>query len=157
MDTQPSVLLRAGRGALKGVIATIPMLAVLLASRALRPRPRPPLPSVRAAKRLSLALGLSWNTPKPARGVIATLAHLGIGASAGAAHALLIPRARTPSTRALAGVAYGTAVWAFGYAAALPALGLIERPTRSPRGQVATMIAAHWVYGLVLEQPTRRR
>lgn len=74
--------------------------------------------------------------------------HYAYGVACGGLFSLLRPL--VPAPRALAGAAFGLAVWAFSYLGVMPKLGLYpparwDRPSRR-----RTMIAGHLIYGLVL-------
>jgi hypothetical protein len=76
--------------------------------------------------------------------------HLGFGMASGALYALVERRARRLAPAPLAGMAFGTLIWAASYAGWIPALRIMPPPDDDHPGRVATMVAAHWVYGGVL-------
>jgi hypothetical protein len=77
---------------------------------------------------------------------LAVVAHVGFGASVGAAYALL-PRVGPPVAR---GVVTALAVYAASYQGWVPALGILPKASDDRPGRPAVMIAAHVVYGAVL-------
>ena len=99
----------------------------------------------------------SGSRPAAATGrALGLAAHLGFGASAGAAYALL-PRVAGPLAR---GIGWGLAVYAASYQGWVPAMGALPPASRDRRDRVAVMVAAHVVYGGLLgrtEQALRTR
>lgn len=78
--------------------------------------------------------------------LLASAAHLGFGASVGAAHALLPPRrAGVPSALALS-----LAVYVASYQGWVPAVGALPRASRDRSDRQAVMVAAHLLFGAVL-------
>lgn len=141
------------RGVAAGVVATAVMSASMRAAQAMGLLGR--MPPRKITDHLLDVLGVKHATPRIARRALATINHVGFGASCGAlfglGHALLGRRARTrPLATTAAGVAFGTLVWAVSYAGWVPALGVMPRPSRDRFGRPATMVVAHWVYGGVL-------
>jgi hypothetical protein len=141
------------RGAWQGAAATLPMTLTMAAANQATGAPVRvrSLPPTRLGKKVSVALGLPARMRKPARIGLGLVAHLCIGATLGAGFALLARRFPSLSRRKLrSGIAFGTVVWAATYGGVLPGVGLLEPPHRSPRGQAAAVLAAHWVYGAAL-------
>lgn len=79
-----------------------------------------------------------------------TVAHLGFGASMGAAFALLHRFLRPPGPVVAQGLAYGLGVWAISYKGWVPALGIMPPAHEDRPGRQRVNIAAHLVYGAVL-------
>ena len=97
------------------------------------------------------ALRLRPSTVEPATGIVNAVSHFGYGA---ALACLFVPlwrrsplRTRIPAT----GMAYGLAVWAANYEGLLPMLNLLPPAHRDDRERVGSMVAAHLVYGGMLE------
>jgi hypothetical protein len=132
------------RGALAGAAATLGMSAFMFLGRRAGLLGR--MPPEKITSRLLGRAGL----PRTRRqqDVAASALHLGFGAAAGALFSPL--RARLPVNPILAGVAYGTAVWAVSYMGWVPGLGIMPPPSRDRPGRPETMLAAHWVYGALL-------
>ena len=57
---------------------------------------------------------------------------------------------RSAAIGASAGALYATGIWLVSYQGWVPALGIMPAASRDRRGRVATMLAAHWVYGAAL-------
>ena len=135
-------------GAAAGATATVAMSAVMLgAKRAGISGELPPERITRTAIDRLSARPLDDHTEH----AIASVAHLGFGAVAGALFNLLMARegsARgSPLVAASAGVIYATCVWLVSYQGWVPGLGFMPPASRDRRGRVATMLVAHWVYG----------
>lgn len=135
-------LTSAGRGALAGSAATVVMSAFMLAAgRAGLVGRQPPEAIVRRAGAL---------TGQEPRGrtadLLASVAHLGFGATTGAAYAVL-PPPRSPVVR---GVVVSLGVYAVSYAGWVPALGALPPADRDRLDRQAVMLLAHALYGAVL-------
>ena len=126
------------RGALAGVVATVPMSAVMLAGDRFVGR-QPPEAIVRGV--LEATPG---EVPEAAVGPLVLAAHLGFGAALGAVSALL------PGRGPAKGVTLALAVYAASYQGWVPALGVLPRATRDRPGRPAVMVVAHVVHGVVL-------
>jgi hypothetical protein len=157
-DETPLAAQLAG-GALGGLLATLPMTAMMLAIHRQLPRHEryrlePQIVTEKTARRL----GLGKHLDRRQRQALAAGAHLGFGAAAGAVFGPLAQR--VPLVPVLSGVLYGLAVWAGSYAGWVPALGLLNPPDKRPKGRNAMMVAAHVVWGAslgLLVQLARRR
>jgi hypothetical protein len=90
------------------------------------------------------------DVPRPLRRVLATLAHVGFGAGAGALYSLIRPGRPGVARAAIEGAAFGTAVWGASYAGWIPALGILPPPSEDRPGRPASMILAHWIFGAAL-------
>lgn len=95
--------------------------------------------------------------PRPAKKALTAMNHFAFGGACGAlfgvGHALLVQRetrARVERASVVAGLAFGTAVWAVSYAGWVPALGIMPAPKHDRAGRPTSMVIAHWVYGAVL-------
>ena len=83
--------------------------------------------------------------------VLAAIAHLGFGASAGVLYAFTLGRWRVRSVPPiLTGVLYGTSVWLGSYWGVLPRLGLMPSPPDDEQRRPLVMLVAHWIYGAAL-------
>ncbi|HEX5587283.1 MAG TPA: hypothetical protein VFZ17_08250 [Acidimicrobiia bacterium] len=134
---------RAGRGAVAGAIATVPMAAVQLAgARTHRARPSYVEVVRRAGKRLPHV-----HTPRGSKLAYGALAlHVGFGAAAGALYAVVAPsRHRVATAPAFALIEHGVS-----YAGWVPKVGLMPAPTRDDPRRQAFTAAAHIVYGTTL-------
>jgi hypothetical protein len=143
-------------GAVGGLVATLPMtIVMLLIHQRLPHAQRYPLEPQILTDKTVRRLGLGKRLGRQQRQTVATLAHFGFGAAAGAAFG---PLARwLPLPPVIAGLVYGLVVWAASYAGWVPALGMLNPPNRRPQGRNAMMIAAHLVWGGVLGLFVRRQ
>ena len=149
-----SLMTRAVGGAVAGLAATGTMTAVMIAAqRAGLLGTMPPLKIVESL----LGRARSRRPPRAASKPLATIAHLGFGAAAGAGYGIVARRRRPLATAATRGALYGTAVWLVSYAGWIPALRILPPPTRDRPDRQSAMLAAHLVYGGVLGTLTRRR
>jgi hypothetical protein len=146
-----SVLKSLLAGAMAGGLATIAMSAVMLGAK--RAGITGELPPEKIARQ---AIEVVADEPPSDReeDAAAAVAHLGFGAVAGAVFALLTMRThavrRSVAAGASAGALYATGIWLVSYQGWVPALGIMPAASRDRRGRVATMLAAHWVYGAAL-------
>ena len=135
-------------GAAAGLLATVPMTAVMSGWRRLRPGAIPELPPRTITARATTAVADAPPPPETLDGVTG-VAHFAFGAVAGALFAAWGPRAPA------AGPAYGAAVWAVSYLGWLPALRLMPPPRRTGRELQAMMLVAHLVWGWSLARRLR--
>jgi uncharacterized membrane protein YagU involved in acid resistance len=138
-------------GATAGAVATVAMSALMLAAK--RIGITGTLPPELIARKAVEAVAL--DPPDDGQGdAVAAVAHIGFGAVAGVIFELLTIRAlaarRSAAIGASAGALYGTGIWLVSYQGWVPALGIMPAASRDRRGRVATMLAAHWVYGAAL-------
>ncbi len=142
------------RGAGAGVIATLPMTAVVWAANGPRAEGRrrrelPPTRITRALARRARRRGLPRVPLRPATVAL----HFGYGAVMGALFGLLAARsssARAPASRLARGVSFGLAVYAASYAGWVPAARILPPPRRDRPLRQGSLVAAHVVYGSVL-------
>ena len=134
------------RGALSGLVGTALMTAAML------PLKKASMSVGKVAPRqitenLLNRLGVRDRLSPPAFEASWVALHLGYGTVSGVAYAL-VQRAIGRERPVLAGLVFGTALWAAGYCGWLPLTGLYPPPTRLPKRQVgAELIATHLVYG----------
>lgn len=138
-------------GAAAGALATVAMSALMLgAKRAGATGELPPERITRTAIDAVNAGPLGDDEED----AIAAAAHLGFGAVAGALFGLVTERAGaargSPAIAAAMGMTYATGIWLVSYQGWVPALGIMPPASSDRPGRVATMLAAHWVYGAAL-------
>ncbi|MCA1571528.1 MAG: hypothetical protein LC798_14650 [Chloroflexi bacterium] len=142
-------------GAIGGLGATLLMSAVMLGARRLGLTA--PLPPDKIAERV-----IETSTDRPSgedeERVVASVLHLGFGTMAGTAFGILLGGAGRAPAVVLAGIGavYATGIWLVSYQGWVPGLRIMPPATRDDRGRVATMIVAHWVYGIALGLTTSR-
>ena len=141
-------------GALAGLIATVPMTAVMALGHRflLPPRERYDLPprqiTLRTVEKTGVDVSRDLNENE--RRAATLIAHYGFGAAAGALYAAaprILGRERHPDA---AGVGWGLAVWAGSYQGWLPAAKILRPATEQPARRTLLMIGAHVVWGAVL-------
>lgn len=151
-----------GRGLLSGLVATAAMSAVMLAAQ--KAGLLGHMPPRKISDRLLDAAGVRRKTPEPARRALGAVLHFAFGGVCGAvfglARAVSVARASDGSARrrrapVLAGLAYGTAIWAVSYAGWVPALGIMPMPHADRPGRPSSMVLAHWVFGATLAKLLR--
>ena len=132
------------RGAAAGTVGTAAMSVLMLgARRAGLLGAQPPEAIVRAGAR-----ALTGREPSGRAARLAAVgAHVGFGATGGAAYGLLPP---LPGPAVVRGGAAGLLVWALSYEGWVPVLGALPPAHRDRDDRVAVMVAAHLVYGAVL-------
>lgn len=133
-------------GAAVGAVATVPQSAVVWGGRRAGVyKSTPPPEQVTAA--VADATAGEENVPDEWWRPLVGVAHFGYGAACGAAFGLVTGVLR-PTW--VAGVLAGLAVWKASYDGWLPATGIMPPPEEDEQGRVATMIAAHVVFGLAM-------
>jgi len=135
---------RAARGAGAGLVATIPMSAVMFAAQRLGPVDE-------LDPEIITEAGLEAAPAQPAKTtqkLLSTMAHLGFGAGVGALYGLVSPR--LPRAPLLTGPLYGLAVCGASYQGWVPAMGIA--PPLSDRGPArrSMQLLSHAVYGAFL-------
>jgi len=140
--------MQALRGAVGGLLATLPMSALMLgAHRRLPRREKYPLPPALIVDNALRKAGVPPSTLEPeTRERAVWSAHLLYGAAAGAVYGALMPRPSRPAR----GAAFGLGVWLGSYLGWLPLTGLMPPAHREPARRNALMIAAHLVWGAAL-------
>ncbi|HZW88321.1 MAG TPA: DUF1440 domain-containing protein [Myxococcaceae bacterium] len=157
--TAADVLTDAALGAIAGVAATAAMgpLTTYLSKTQPEPAARQEKevnkklgapPTVKVAEKAAAAVGTS--VPPHRRSLAGNVVHDGLGTFWGAALGALSARWRPLPPGA--GVALGILLWMSMDEAPLPALGLSAKPHESPRETRARGLAAHVVYGVVLDR-----
>lgn len=140
-----TVLKSAIEGAVAGAAATVPMSAVMYGSmRAGLMGEYPPVVIADAALDAAGA-----HRDHETDELVATVAHLGFGAVAGAIFGL-VRQARLPGSPELQGILFGLGVYAVSYNGWIPALHILPEPEDDRPGRQPSMVAAHVVFGAVL-------
>jgi uncharacterized membrane protein YagU involved in acid resistance len=140
---------RMKAGVVAGLVATVPMTAVMLAlHRRLPLGEQYPLPPQEITAEMAEKAGLDEHVGEPEHGVATTLTHFGYGAATGGIYGALIDGVDAPP--AALGAAYGVAVWVASYLGLLPALRILRPAMEHPARRNALMIAAHLVWGVTL-------
>jgi len=134
------------RGAISGIVATVPMTVPIIVARrtGLIGAPPPVEISANIAARTDL-LPERTHEGFPVAWIVA---HFGYGAACGTLFALVAPR--LPSAPVAKGLVFGELVWAVSYLGYLPAMKLYPAPDDDAPPRTVVMIAAHAVFGLAL-------
>jgi hypothetical protein len=143
---------RAARGFAAGLVATTTMSATMLALQKLGLLGR--MPPRLLTERTLARFGLHRKTSRTARKALTALNHFGFGGTMGALFEIgrgtIAARRGTAGARGLllgSGLAFGTLVWAASYAGWIPAVGLMQRPSRDRPFRPTSMVLAHGVFG----------
>jgi uncharacterized membrane protein YagU involved in acid resistance len=147
-------------GLVAGLIATVPMTAVMKAvHRRLPLLQRYRLPPEQITQSIAKKAGLDNELDRRKRRVLTLISHYGYGALWGAAFRTLTRVVPVPAF--LGGPGFGFCLWAASYLGWLPATGIRRSAAKEPAGRNAMMIAAHLVWGattsLLCEAMRRRR
>jgi hypothetical protein len=145
---------RLVRGAAGGFVSTLAMSAVMIAAQRGGLVGRlPPRKVTEGFLRRHAGLRPSRKAAKLATAI----SHLAFGTLAGALFAAVFRRRRPPVRAAFLGTGFGSLVWGASYLGWVPALGLMPPPSRDRPDRQATLILAHWVYGVTLALIARPR
>lgn len=142
-------------GSLAGLLATVPMSAVM--STLFKQLPfneQYPLPPREITEKVTDDIGVSHKLEEHEHTLLALVAHFAYGAATGAIYNFLVRKLPLPGT--VKGMGYGLSVWTVSYLGLLPALGILRPATEHPARRNALMIAAHIVWGLSLEGSAAR-
>jgi uncharacterized membrane protein YagU involved in acid resistance len=141
---------RIAVGTTAGVLATIPMTALMvLLHRQLPRREQYPLPPRRVTMEAAQDVGLADKLAEPERLGLTMLSHFAYGGAVGAIYGAL-PTQIAQMSPASRGMMYGLAVWTGSYLGWLPLAGWHPPATQEPALRNALMIAAHLVFGSAL-------
>jgi hypothetical protein len=147
-------LKRAASGAVWGLIATLPMSAIMLVGQQLgwmRKQP-PELLTEEALARTDLLEGKTVEAVH----AFAVANHFVFGAAGGALYALL--RGVVPMPGAVpTGIAFGLGIWAASYRGWIPAMNILPAEQHPGRRGTLVMVAAHSVYGATVGALDRSR
>lgn len=141
-----TILKAGGTGAAAGLVATVPMTAVmLLVHRYLPLWQRHSLPPRKIAMSLAGRLGVRKHMDSNQRTAATVISHFAYGTGAGAVYG---PLSRlVPLPPVIKGAAYGLLIWAASYAGWLPAMNMPAAATDETAKRNAMMIVAHLLFG----------
>lgn len=135
------------RGGVSGLLATIPMSAVMALSSVIGLMSNPPPRKIvsRANRHTGVPI---WVIPHHTFTAEWVAAHAAFGTVCG----LLYTGTRKvlPGPETGRGLAYGLVVWGANYLAIMPLLHLYPPVSRDRPGRIGTMITAHLTFGLAL-------
>jgi uncharacterized membrane protein YagU involved in acid resistance len=142
-------LLRLLIGALGGVSATGPMtIAMIWLHRVLPTRDRYSLPPREVTLHLAEKLGVNMKLDRGTRAALTLINHFVFGATAATIYSLA--ESRIPGKAVIKGPIFGASVWLVSYFGLLPAVGILEFPTKQPLSRNALMLAVHLIWGLTV-------
>jgi hypothetical protein len=146
--TSPSETLvtTATRGATAGTGATLAMSVLMLVAGKLGFHGEQPPEAIVETALDAAGLDRSERTED----ALASVAHLGFGAGAGATYAVLRRVLRLPGPEVAHSTGWGLAVYTASYAGWIPKAGILPPPKRDRDDRQAMMVVAHVVYGAVL-------
>lgn len=137
------------RGGAAGALATGPMTLVIAAARAIGHVET--LPPRQITENLGDVVGInSKNVSTGSRNASFLVAHFGYGLACGMLYTFSRPL--LPVQRSAAGLLFGGTVWGVSYLGVMPALRLYPWPRKDSGSRMATMIAAHAVFGIALAE-----
>ena len=155
-------------GAVAGVLATVPMTAVMVGLFRYLPRSdRYPLPPRELTDEVAHRIGIDKAMDESQQVALALTAHFAYGGLTGAfyplslrlsgprkelgqarvAHTFQMARRNEKPVILLVGAGYGVVIWALSYLGWIPAFKLLAPATRHPPPRRRLMIAAHLVWG----------
>ncbi|MBA2265553.1 MAG: hypothetical protein H0W17_04090 [Chloroflexi bacterium] len=142
-------------GSIGGLVATLAMSVIMLGARLVGLSGQ--LPPERIA-RDAIAEATGRAAHEDEEHAVAALTHVGFGTFAGTLYGLLTMGLRRIPTGVAAalGATYATAIWLVSYQGWVPALHIMPPASQDRPGRVATMLVAHWVYGIGLGIVTGR-
>jgi uncharacterized membrane protein YagU involved in acid resistance len=135
-----------GRGALAGLVATVPMTVVIGAGRAAGLMRTPP--PVEITENIAEQAGENPDRQSAEFQTAWLAAHVGYGAACGVIFSAIRPL--LPRSDLVAGILFGGAVWGVSYISLMPSLNLYPPAEDDSNQRQAVMIAAHAVYGTAL-------
>jgi hypothetical protein len=140
-------------GAISGAAATVAMSAVMLFAQKLGLQGEQPPEAIVESAFDAGDVDRSERTEN----AVASVAHLGFGATCGAAYALLRRLVHLGGPELVHSVGFGLGVHTASYAGWIPTLGILPWPTRDRGDRQLSMVLAHVVYGAVLGALVARR
>ena len=141
------------RGAVAGLVATLPMTIFMQASWLRLPaRELHPLPPRQITHRLVREFGLHRRISQTNERILTWLLHFLFGAAAGSVYGILDDS--IPGDAEVKGLLAGTAVWSGSYLGWIPLLGIMPPATKHPWRMNVLMIVAHFIWGLTLGRLT---
>jgi uncharacterized membrane protein YagU involved in acid resistance len=134
-------------GAIAGLLATVPMTAVMIVGkRRLPPRSQVPLPPVQITQNALRAASVDDEVSRAEEIALSAVNHFGFGASTGVVYGWFC-KPRSVANAVTTGCIYGVGVWSCSYLGWLPAAGLYRSAANDTSERNTLMIIAHLVWG----------
>lgn len=134
------------KGAISGLIATLPMSVAMLVMWFFLPwHEKYTLPPGKITNRVTEATGLKQHLDKQELAVLTIIFHFLYGAFIGGIYGLFAKKIPFPSV--LKGIGYGLFVWLASYEGWLPAMDILPPAKDHPTGRNILMIIAHIIWG----------
>jgi uncharacterized membrane protein YagU involved in acid resistance len=141
------------RGAVAGLVATLPMTIFMQASWLRMPaRELHPLPPRQITRRLLREIGLHPRVNQANERILTWLLHFLFGAAAGSIYGIVDDK--MPGDEDVKGLLAGTALWSGSYLGWIPLLGILPPATKHPWRMNVLMIVAHFIWGLTVGRLT---
>lgn len=140
------------RGAIGGLVATVPQTIPIIAAQRLNLIRTPP--PVQISDRIASLTDVLPERSEPGFTPVWLGAHLGYGTGCGVVYALVLRL--LPRSVPVAGLMFGGGVWGVSYLGFLPALRLYPAPDDDSRSRAGVMILAHAIFGVALAWVYRR-
>ncbi|HEX2997697.1 MAG TPA: DUF6789 family protein [Anaerolineales bacterium] len=146
---------RLFKGAMAGLVATIPMSISMLIGWSLLPRrEKYHLPPRLLTEEIAERAGIEGRMSEAELTSASVLSHFGYGALAGSTYALL--ERKIPVASSLKGGVAGLLVWGLSYLGWVPVLKILPSATEHPWRRNLIMILAHLVWGVTLGEVTQK-
>ncbi|MGE5643930.1 MAG: DUF6789 family protein [Byssovorax cruenta] len=142
------------KGAIAGLLATVPMTIFMRSAWRLLPkREKYPLPPRLITRRLTKETGVDDQLDADQLTWLTLTLHFLFGAATGALYGVIEPR--VPLNENIKGSLMGMAVWSGSYLGWIPAFHILPPATEHPGRRNLLMILAHRVWGIALGLATR--
>jgi uncharacterized membrane protein YagU involved in acid resistance len=137
------------RGALAGLVATLPMTIFMQTSWLRMPaRELHPLPPRQITRKLLREAGLHRRISQPNENVLTWVLHFLFGAAAGSLYGIM--GEKIPGRHSVKGLLAGTALWSGSYLGWIPLFRILPPATKHPWRMNVLMIVAHFIWGITL-------
>jgi uncharacterized membrane protein YagU involved in acid resistance len=142
------------KGAIAGLLATVPMTIFMRSAWRLLPKhEKYPLPPRLITRRLTKETGVDDQLDADQLTWLTLTLHFLFGAATGALYGVIEPR--VPLNESVKGSLMGMAVWSGSYLGWIPAFHILPPATEHPWRRNLLMILAHLVWGTALGLATR--
>jgi hypothetical protein len=155
MKREHSLFEKLMKGAVAGLLATVPMTVFMRAAwRTLPQREKYPLPPRLITRKLVSEVEPPQRVDPDRLSTLTYLLHFLFGAATGSLYGVI--EDKVPLDQSVKGLLMGLAVWTGSYLGWIPLLGILPPATRHPWRRNLLMIIAHIVWGVSLGMFTER-